>query len=477
MRRNTSRLNPGRFSVYEELNGHFSQSLLSRAEIATIMANPYMIVSAQNNAPVMGPVQNALIGLYLLTNTWSAEAETHKSMCHMDYNIAARRNELYTRVSKMKTITQQQKKKLLIECESVDIYFSGNNDPSLDDIKKMLASPKFINTMIPTQMFHDMLLTSEISMERYQSFIERARKYYPDSFTSTGKLRSRIPGKMAMSILFPATFTFKKTTDTNDLEDEDVKDVKSVLRKPFATVIIENGIVLPNSGPLCKKAVGIGRNTAIHFLYNAYSPTIACRFISEAQKLTDRFMTGYGFSLGISDCMATSYHIIAEALANVNARCAEISASTKDPEDKEREINNELNGVMGMAPKLAKTCMNKRDRNALVIMKKCGAKGSDVNNGQISGFCGQQNVNGKRFPMMMDDHSRTLPHFLPNDNSPEARGFVHSNYIQGLKPHEVFFHAAGGRQGVVDTAVKTADENYSIIKLCYCVRNRWLPRG
>lgn len=438
------------------MNLHVAQSLLARAEVMTIMSNTHAIVSAQNNAPVMGPVQNALIGLYLLTNVWSAVGDATKSPCHDDSNIRIERQLLYERVCNLTRLSDKEKKKLWLQAERLGIYTTAS---SIEELKKDLAPPKFVDTMIKATTFHDMVMTADISSKRYDNFIERAKRYYPEYFTSEGKLRSRIPGKLAVSVLFPHDFSFRKTTDTNDLEDIDVPTT-SPERKPYSTVVIENGIILKQSGPICKKAVGIGRNTIVHFLYYTYSPATAGRFISEAQKITDRFIPAYGFSMGVSDCLTTKYDLIAQALADVNVKCSEISASNKDAEDKEREINQELNGVMGIAPKLAKTSMNKFDRNALVIMKKCGAKGSDVNNGQISGFVGQQNVNGKRIPLMLSDQSRSLPHFLPGDNSPEARGFVFNNYLHGLKFYEVFFHAAGGRQGVVDTAVKTADTGY-----------------
>jgi DNA-directed RNA polymerase II subunit RPB1 len=71
---------------------------------------------------------------------------------------------------------------------------------------------------------------------------------------------------------------------------------------------------------------------------------------------------------------------------------------------------------------------------------------------------GQQNVDGKRIPYGFEH--RTLPHYTKYDDSPVARGFVESSYINGLSPQEVFFHAMGGRIGLIDTAVKTSTTGY-----------------
>jgi DNA-directed RNA polymerase II subunit RPB1 len=71
---------------------------------------------------------------------------------------------------------------------------------------------------------------------------------------------------------------------------------------------------------------------------------------------------------------------------------------------------------------------------------------------------GQQNVEGKRIPFGFKD--RSLPHFTKDDHSPESRGFVENSYLRGLTPQEFFFHAMGGREGLIDTAVKTAETGY-----------------
>merc|ERR1711871_1340538 len=71
---------------------------------------------------------------------------------------------------------------------------------------------------------------------------------------------------------------------------------------------------------------------------------------------------------------------------------------------------------------------------------------------------GQQNVDGKRIPNSYNN--RSLPHYRKYDVSPESTGFVESSFIGGLKPQEFFFHAMGGREGLIDTAVKTSQTGY-----------------
>ena len=173
-----------------------------------------------------------------------------------------------------------------------------------------------------------------------------------------------------------------------------------------------------------------------------------------------------GFSMGISDCIATKegYDKVKNAISEALIKCEMInSVPNKDPGDREREINGVLNEAMSVAPKLAKTAMNKNDRNSLVIMKKSGAKGNDTNNGQITGLVGAQNLDGKRMALMLSGNTRALPHFLPGDNSPAARGFVQHSYFDGLTFQEAWFHFIAGRRGVVDTAMKSVTGDTQIL--------------
>ncbi len=97
-------------------------------------------------------------------------------------------------------------------------------------------------------------------------------------------------------------------------------------------------------------------------------------------------------------------------------------------------------------------------QNAGIAMTRTGARGSSLNIGQMTACVGQQSVRGKRIVRGYVD--RALPHFELGDPSPKARGFVYSSYRDGLDPIEFFFHAMGGREGLVDTAVRTQQSGY-----------------
>jgi len=98
------------------------------------------------------------------------------------------------------------------------------------------------------------------------------------------------------------------------------------------------------------------------------------------------------------------------------------------------------------------------DDNAGKIMATTGARGSALNVGQMAGALGQQARRGNR--LNKGYSNRVLTHFEEHENDPDAHGFVKSNYRDGLSTLEFFFHAMGGREGLVDTAVRTQQSGY-----------------
>lgn len=96
--------------------------------------------------------------------------------------------------------------------------------------------------------------------------------------------------------------------------------------------------------------------------------------------------------------------------------------------------------------------------NSPLIMANSGSKGSKINVSQMVAVVGQQVISGKRVPDGFDD--RSLPHFPKNSKTPSSKGFVENSFYTGLTPTEFLFHAISGREGLVDTAVKTAETGY-----------------
>jgi len=97
-------------------------------------------------------------------------------------------------------------------------------------------------------------------------------------------------------------------------------------------------------------------------------------------------------------------------------------------------------------------------KNNFSMMVMTGAKGSSVNQSSISCMLGQQALEGQRVPLMVS--GKSLPSFRPYDGNPRAHGFVADRFLTGVKPQEYYFHCMAGREGLVDTAVKTSRSGY-----------------
>ncbi|GBM77438.1 DNA-directed RNA polymerase I subunit RPA1 [Araneus ventricosus] len=116
-------------------------------------------------------------------------------------------------------------------------------------------------------------------------------------------------------------------------------------------------------------------------------------------------------------------------------------------------LNNQINEVC-----IPKGLRKKFPYNNLQLMVESGAKGSTVNAMQISCLLGQIELEGRRMPLMLN--GSTLPSFRPYDTSPQAGGFVGGRFLTGINPQEYFFHCMAGREGLIDTAVKTSRSGY-----------------
>jgi len=222
-------------------------------------------------------------------------------------------------------------------------------------------------------------------------------------------------------------------------------------------------------GQMDKGILGAGTKGLIHRCCNDFGNKSASDFIDDLQNIVTEYMKGSAFSVGISDLIsnATTNDSIVKIISDkkndvkdlideVQIGVFENNSGKTNEEEFETRVNNILNQASSEAGKVGLKSLNPNNR--FVTMVNSGSKGSELNISQMISCLGQQNVDGKRIPYGFEH--RTLPHFSKYDDSPAARGFVESSYINGLSPQELFFHAMGGRIGLIDTAVKTSKTGY-----------------
>ena len=235
-----------------------------------------------------------------------------------------------------------------------------------------------------------------------------------------------------------------------------------------AYVVVKNGRLI--HGVIDRNSIGAEKSESIlHRIVKEYGSEAAKDFLNKLSRLVNTYLTMKGFSYTLDEL-----DVADEVRQKIEKR-------TREAKKRIDELIRQFNaGVLARLPgqtledsfeiyamnELAKArddCGEYADQyfgmgNSGSIMTRTGARGSSLNIGQMTACLGQQSVRGKRIIRGYKD--RALPHFKPRDPSPEARGFVYSCYRDGLSPTEFFFHAMGGREGLVDTAVRTQQSGY-----------------
>ena len=231
---------------------------------------------------------------------------------------------------------------------------------------------------------------------------------------------------------------------------------------PNNVLEIRNGKYI--RGQLEKSVLASTTKGIIHRVCNDYGNMAASNFIDDLQNIVTEYMKSSSFSVGISDLIANKKtqdsiaQIINEkklevhsVIEKVHLGIFENNTSSTNMAEFETRLNNILNKATDLSGKEGRKSLSKDNRFLMIV--NSGSKGSLVNISQMISCLGQQNVDGKRIPYGFDN--RTLPHYSKFDDSPAARGFIENSYISGLTAPELFFHAMGGRIGLIDTACKS----------------------
>lgn len=346
----------------DEMQAHIPQDYGAVTEVQMLMGVNKMIVSPQASRPIMGVIQDSLLGVYLLT--------------HPDVQIPRH--------------------------QFMDCVFS--------------AGEKYV--------------------EKLPSLFQRAREFYGDDLFN---------GRVLFSILLPENLQFEKV---NNAYKEEPK------------IIIKNGILI--KGVVEKAIVGSAHSSIIHRLYKEYNDERSAEFLSAVQFIVNRWLMYRGFSVSVADFVISEENErgVQMAIQKAYIEVETIQESDDSDQLKEFRINSALNN-RGQALAINGLCKN----NRLNVMIDSGSKGSKMNVIQIAGHLGQNNVEGRRIQPEIDDGTRTLPCFERGDTHPRTRGFIENSFLKGLTPYELWFHTKAGREGVINTAVKTRDSGYAERKL------------
>ena len=268
-------------------------------------------------------------------------------------------------------------------------------------------------------------------------------------------------GKQLLSEILPPNLN---VVNKNNQYDESNKNNKDNL------IVIEDGKI--KQGVFDKKIYQDRTNGLVHILFNDNGQDEARHLFDNTQKLICDWLVYSGFSVGISDLVISKEMNdemkkvindmkvkVYDIIRKVHENNYENNSFDSNKQNFENDVNKLLNDARNEVGKIA--LKNITDDNRMINMIKSKSKGNPVNIAQMISTLGQQNVDGKRIPDGFTD--RTLPHFTKYDDGPESRGFVENSFINGLTPQEFYFHAMGGREGLIDTAVKSITGDTPII--------------
>lgn len=371
---NTFRLNVSVTSPYnadfdgDEMNAHIPQSLEASTELAEIAAVPHQIVTPRHAKPVIGIVQDTLVGSWRMTRP-KIQFNRREFMNMMMWN------------TRFEGVMPQPAK---------GSHWSGQ---------------QVISQLLPP-----------INMEMGNGFF---------------------------------------------------KEAKTEEEKKENFVIIREGEIV--QGILDKDIFSKPSKGVVHTTFKDYGSKDTVRFIDSMQNTVEQFLVYNGFSVGISDLIADEKtrkemdkvikqrkSEIENILLQVHLGLFTNTTGKTNQQEFEDKVYTELNKATELSGKIGLASL--ADENRLIAMVRAGSKGSTINIAQMMACVGQQAPEGRRIPYGFTD--RTLPHYKKYDDGAEARGFVESSFIHGLTPQEFFFHAMSGREGLIDTAVKTADTGY-----------------
>lgn len=233
-------------------------------------------------------------------------------------------------------------------------------------------------------------------------------------------------------------------------------------------VVILEGVLV--AGQLKKSHVGTSHRSIIQELWKKYGPERTADFFTEAPWVINKWLIERGFSVGLADVLNTymdngvlkdkNKEVLDIEVAKINVQLEALGGKSSDEVEevyRQKRINNLVNITNSIGFELANKVLSGQNSLAAMTEKGAGSKGALGNIGQIMGAIGQQFFRGQRLKPTISHGKRLLPAFDLEDNDPKANAFISSSFFTGTDAVGLHFLQAGGREGLLDTALKTAE--------------------
>jgi DNA-directed RNA polymerase III subunit RPC1 len=383
----------------DEMNIHVPQTEEARIEARELMGVKHNLVTPKNGAPIIAPIQDFITGAYLLSlkDTFFDRGQFSQFMCQM------------------------------FDADGVENPETGRSEtynlppPAILKPKRLWTGKQLISVLLQPSKQSEIKINLDGPCKGYK------------------KDKDAPPGGGPRD-LFP--------------DDQ--------------WLVVRNSELL--AGRLDKTIIGDGRKSTLFYaLLREYGADQAVKGMNRLAKLCARWLGKQGFSIGLGDVTPNEVFnrekqkLVDAAVQKAHLVILDFNNGTlpRDPgcnaeQTMENKVSQILSSIRDEIGNRALELLS--PYNAAVIMAKSGSKGSNVNVSRMVGMVGQQVIGGKRVANGFQD--RTLPHFKKGSREPAAKGFISNSFHSGLHPTEFIFHAMSGREGLVDTAVKTAETGY-----------------
>lgn len=399
----------------DEMNMHVLQGYQATAEAQELMAVPHQMVTPQSNSVLVALVQETLVGAYIMS----------------------RRDALVSREDTMQLLAQ-----LKYAPQAPDYA-----EPPTDAGEHAMGLLDYFSARLPAAQRCPQVepLLPAPAVLKGTTFVAGVAKVHGPMWT----------GKQIFSWLLPSSLNLTKGVRNGDLKQAEdwVGDKEGVVHIRAGQLLL---------GRLCKASVGATSLGIVHMLWRDTGPWAAAKFVSDAQRLMVAWLMRDGCCISVRDCIVSEEvqtqvdGVVGRAMAKADA----IMASAFPRDFKEMRVQGVLQQVIRTAGALALQELD--PSSALACVTSSGAKGNLLNIAQITSVVGQQTICGKRLQQRAGNRGlRSLACFPPNDERPEALGFVATSYIMGLTAAEFFVAMMAGREGIVSTAVETATSGYN----------------
>jgi DNA-directed RNA polymerase III subunit RPC1 len=460
----------------DEMNLHVPQTEEARTEAAELMGVKHNLATPKNGAMIIAAIQDFITGTYLISqkDRFFSRAEFVQVVTCMFGGMEVQDPTdpkkhwpvdippPAIRKPRMLWTGKQVWSLLLKPCEQypvrVNLEAKGKQHSAVD----MKEAYDYENNYVLQKRYEKYLVDMKKEMKTWTK--KRTVKR-----TQTSKDGEEVEVEEEIDI--PLTKK-EKEAEFKRLDQNWPKDFTSKIAQDMS--LTDSYLVIRNSEVICgtldKATVGDGKKDSVFYIVlRDFGPEYAVEAMNRLARLSARWLGEQGFSIGIGDVYPSDQlrEQKDELVREAYSKCIDIigqfnrgQLKTAPGCDEEATLEAQISGLLsGVREACGKACLAELSKfNAPLIMAKCGSKGSNINVAQMVAAVGQQIIGGER--VVDGFENRTLPHFVKGSRDPPAKGFVVNSFFSGLNPTEFIFHAMSGREGLVDTAVKTAETGY-----------------